>query len=128
MWRGYNERHRLSGRRDLVQQTRAAIKIQRCIRTWLERLEGKKGEMPVHLRPPGLTDDRRVELQKTISNYREENPVSKHLFNFKITSLQCSRFLEERRSGGEKQFWSITEEPLPLKTFNLVCSMVISLK
>ena len=31
--------------------------------------------MPIHLRPSGLTDERRVELQKEISNYREENPV-----------------------------------------------------
>lgn len=31
--------------------------------------------MPIHLRPKGLTDERRVELQKETSNYREENPV-----------------------------------------------------
>lgn len=74
MWRGYSERNQLSGRRDLVRQTRAAIKIQQSVRRWLERLERRKGEMPIHLRPPGLTDERRVELQKTISNYREENP------------------------------------------------------
>lgn len=76
VWRGYSERNQLSGHRDLVKQTRAAIKIQQTVRRWLERLEKRKGEMPIHLRPPGLTDDRRVELQKTISNYREENPVS----------------------------------------------------
>ncbi|KAL4229455.1 hypothetical protein ACF0H5_012493 [Mactra antiquata] len=74
LWRGYSERNQLSGRRDLVRQTRAAIKIQHCVRRWLERLEKRKGEIPIHLRPPGLTDERRVELQKTISNYREENP------------------------------------------------------
>lgn len=75
MWRGYSERNQLSGRQDLVQQTRAAIKIQRTVRNWLERLDRRKGEMPIHLRPPGLTDERRVELQKQISNFREENPV-----------------------------------------------------
>ena len=57
-------------------QTRAAIKIQRTVRLWLERLDAKRGDMPVHLRPPGLTDDRRVELHKKIRNFREENPVS----------------------------------------------------
>lgn len=75
IWRGQIERNRLSGRRDLVQQTRAAIKIQRTVRMWLERLEKRKGDMPIHLRPSGLTDERRVELQKAISNFREENPV-----------------------------------------------------
>lgn len=74
MWRGYSTRNQLSGRRDLVRQTRAAIKIQQTVRLWLERIEKRKGELPIHLRPPGLTDERRVELQKTISNYREENP------------------------------------------------------
>ncbi|KAH3699932.1 IQ calmodulin-binding motif-containing protein 1-like [Dreissena polymorpha] len=74
MWRGYNERSQLTGRRDHVQRTRAAVKIQRCVRTWLERLERRKGDVPIHLRPPGLNDDRRVELQKTIANWREENP------------------------------------------------------
>lgn len=75
VWRGHSERNRLSGRRDLVQQTRAAIKIQHTVRRWLERLDRRKGEMPIHLRPPGLNDERRVQLQKTINNYREENPV-----------------------------------------------------
>ncbi|XP_060591516.1 IQ calmodulin-binding motif-containing protein 1-like [Ruditapes philippinarum] len=74
LWRGHIERHQLTGRRDLVRQTRAAIKIQQTVRRWLERLENRKGKMPLQLLPPGLTDDRRVELQKTISNYREENP------------------------------------------------------
>ncbi|XP_045208275.2 IQ calmodulin-binding motif-containing protein 1-like [Mercenaria mercenaria] len=74
LWRGYSERNQLSGRRDLVRHTRAAIKIQQNVRRWLERLEKRKGGMPIHLRPPGLTDERRVELQKTISNYREDNP------------------------------------------------------
>ena len=49
--------------------------IQRTIRRWLERLDTKRGDIPIHLRPSGLTDERRVELQKEISNFREENPV-----------------------------------------------------
>jgi len=74
-WRGFQERERLTGRRSHVHKSRAAVKIQRFFRTWLERQERRKGDVPSHLRPPGLTDDRRVELQKVISNHREENPV-----------------------------------------------------
>ena len=74
-WRGYMQRERLSGRKEHAKKTHAAILIQRTVRRWLERLDAKRGDMPIHLRPPGLTDERRVELHKEISNYREENPV-----------------------------------------------------
>ena len=69
------QREKLSGRKQLARQTHAAIVMQRAVRRWLERLDAKRGDMPIHLRPPGLTDERRVQLQKEISNYREENPV-----------------------------------------------------
>ncbi|WAR04090.1 IQCB1-like protein [Mya arenaria] len=75
LWRGFSEREKLTGRRDNIKRIRAAVKIQRTFRTWLERIERKKGDIPIHLRPPGLTDNRRVELQKCISNHREENPA-----------------------------------------------------
>ncbi|XP_052803599.1 IQ calmodulin-binding motif-containing protein 1-like [Mya arenaria] len=75
LWRGFSEREKLTGRRDNIKRIRAAVKIQRTFRTWLERIERKKGDIPIHLRPPGLTDNRRVELQKCISNHREENPT-----------------------------------------------------
>ena len=44
-------------------------------RRWLEKTELAKQEFPTHLKPPGLTDDRRVELMKTISQWKEQHPV-----------------------------------------------------
>ncbi|KAK3591386.1 hypothetical protein CHS0354_005304 [Potamilus streckersoni] len=87
-WKGYNERMKISGRRDLAQQTRAAIKIQRGVRTWLERQDAKRGDIPVSLRPPGLTDERRQELHQYIVDWREENPP-KHKTREEIEKLHA---------------------------------------
>ncbi|GFN86337.1 Iq calmodulin-binding motif-containing protein 1-like [Plakobranchus ocellatus] len=74
LWRGHRERSKLSERQKIAQQVKAAIRIQRAFRRWLEKTELARQEFPTHLKPPGLTDARRVELMKTISKWREQHP------------------------------------------------------
>ncbi|KAK3787699.1 hypothetical protein RRG08_031928 [Elysia crispata] len=74
LWRGHRERLKFTERQSVAQQVKAAIKIQRVFRRWLEKTELAKQEFPTHLKPPGLTDDRRVELMKTISQWKEQHP------------------------------------------------------
>ncbi|GFR71692.1 IQ calmodulin-binding motif-containing protein 1 [Elysia marginata] len=74
LWRGHRERLKLTERQKVAQQVKAAIRIQRSFRRWLEKTELARQEFPTHLKPPGLTDERRVELMKTISQWREQHP------------------------------------------------------
>ena len=45
------------------------------IRRWLERVRLRKREPPRWQRPPGLTDERRVELMWKINEWREDHTV-----------------------------------------------------
>ncbi len=40
-----------------------------------DRLEAKKKDPPGFQRPPGLTDERRVQIQAEINEWRENHPV-----------------------------------------------------
>jgi IQ calmodulin-binding motif-containing protein 1 len=74
-WKGYRVRHHIGNKRNAVRQTRAAILIQRMVRKWLDKIHVKK-EQPVRWqRPAGLTDDRRIELQAKIQEWRESHQV-----------------------------------------------------
>ncbi|XP_021353561.1 IQ calmodulin-binding motif-containing protein 1-like isoform X2 [Mizuhopecten yessoensis] len=75
MWRGHHIRKSNKKRTDMARQVKAAIKIQQGVKLWLERLEKRKKKIRAELKPPGLTELRRVELQKEVRTYREENPV-----------------------------------------------------
>ncbi|KAK7495678.1 hypothetical protein BaRGS_00013125 [Batillaria attramentaria] len=76
-WRGHRERTQLPRRQQVVQQVRAAIKIQRAVRQWMERADRQQQDVPTHLRPSGLTDERRVQLQEIINRRRQEQPTSR---------------------------------------------------
>lgn len=76
-WRGHRERTQLPRRQQVVQQVRAAIKIQRAVRRWLERIERRQQDVPTHLKPSGLTDERRVQLQEKINRRRQEQPTGR---------------------------------------------------
>ena len=45
------------------------------IRRWLERVRLLKREPPRWQRPPGLTDERRVELMGKVNEWREDHTV-----------------------------------------------------
>ncbi|XP_022084664.1 IQ calmodulin-binding motif-containing protein 1-like [Acanthaster planci] len=73
-WRGILERRKLGLRKATAQQVRAAITIQRVVRRFLKKLEEKKREPLLFRPPPGLTEERRVDLQRTIDQHREAHP------------------------------------------------------
>ncbi|XP_074652826.1 IQ calmodulin-binding motif-containing protein 1-like [Tubulanus polymorphus] len=73
-WRGYRERKLLGDRKERAVRIKATVAIQRQVRKWLARREAKKKEPPAFQRPPGLTDERRVELQQYIQQHREDHP------------------------------------------------------
>ncbi|XP_064594930.1 IQ calmodulin-binding motif-containing protein 1-like [Liolophura sinensis] len=73
-WRGHRERLRREDRRDLATRSRAAVLIQRTVRRWLERLDKRRRDTSRFQKPPGLTDERRVQLQQVILERRESNP------------------------------------------------------
>ncbi|XP_033729194.1 IQ calmodulin-binding motif-containing protein 1-like [Pecten maximus] len=75
LWRGHHVRKSNQQRTDMGRQVKAAIKIQQAVKIWLERLENRKKKARAELKPPGLNELRRVELQKEIRAYREENPA-----------------------------------------------------
>ena len=60
------------------------------IRRWLRKIHSKKREPLGWQRPPGLTDQRRVELQAVIEQWRELHPVSVNLrYFFFMTVESC---------------------------------------
>ncbi|KAK3106409.1 hypothetical protein FSP39_019392 [Pinctada imbricata] len=73
-WRGFHSRQSMFDKRILVQRYKAAVILQRGVRRWLERVEKKKKKPIASLKPAGLTEDRRVQLQQKIIQYREDNP------------------------------------------------------
>merc|ERR1719239_401658 len=75
LWRGHRERSRLTERQKVAQQVHAAILIQRAVRKWLDRVAANKQEFPRHLKPQGLNEDKRAELNKKILQWREQNPI-----------------------------------------------------
>ncbi|PIK56897.1 putative IQ calmodulin-binding motif-containing protein 1 [Apostichopus japonicus] len=74
IWRGVLERRKLGLRKATAQQVRAAITIQRHIRRYLKRQDEKRKEPMMWQPPPGLTDERRVELQSMIEEKRTAKP------------------------------------------------------
>ncbi|XP_025084498.1 IQ calmodulin-binding motif-containing protein 1-like [Pomacea canaliculata] len=79
LWRGHRERSQLLIRQQVAQQVHAAIKIQRAVRRWLEKLEQqqKRQGVPVHFKPAGLTEERRVYLQELITRRQQEMPTAR---------------------------------------------------
>ncbi|XP_076456279.1 IQ calmodulin-binding motif-containing protein 1-like [Babylonia areolata] len=77
MWRGHRERSQLTRRQEVAQQVKAAIKIQRAVRQWMDRVERRQQKFPTHLKPSGLTDERRVQLQEVIARRRQEQPTAR---------------------------------------------------
>ncbi|KAL8570993.1 hypothetical protein ACOMHN_037853 [Nucella lapillus] len=77
LWRGHRERTQLTRRQEVAQQVRAAIRIQRAVRQWLDRVERRQQKFPTHLKPTGLTDQRRVQLQEIINQRRQEQPTGR---------------------------------------------------
>ncbi|XP_041460563.1 IQ calmodulin-binding motif-containing protein 1-like [Lytechinus variegatus] len=71
-WRGVLERRKLGLRKATAQQVKAAITIQRLVRRFLKKQEERKKEPLLWQPPPGLDDDRRVELQKIIDEKRNK--------------------------------------------------------
>uniref|UniRef100_K1QXP7 IQ calmodulin-binding motif-containing protein 1 n=1 Tax=Magallana gigas TaxID=29159 RepID=K1QXP7_MAGGI len=74
IWRGHNCRQSIDQRKVLIQRYKAAIILQRGVRKWLEKVRKKRERFQFTIKPPGLTENRRVELQQKITQYREENP------------------------------------------------------
>ncbi|XP_070175320.1 IQ calmodulin-binding motif-containing protein 1-like [Littorina saxatilis] len=77
LWRGHRERSQLARRQEIARQVRAAIKIQRGVRLWLDRTERQQQKIPTHLKPSGLTDERRVQIQEIINRRRQEQPTGR---------------------------------------------------
>lgn len=74
-WKGVRERRKLGLRKATAKQVRAAIVIQRCARRFLKRQEDRRKEPLLFQPPPGLTEERRQELQKQIDYKRETQPT-----------------------------------------------------
>ncbi|ELU12049.1 hypothetical protein CAPTEDRAFT_168052 [Capitella teleta] len=75
LYRGYRTRRSMASRRDVMQQSKAVVVIQRLVRRWLKRIEEKRKDPPCWQRPPGLTDQRRVELLEEIKERREAHKI-----------------------------------------------------
>ncbi|XP_072020773.1 IQ calmodulin-binding motif-containing protein 1-like [Amphiura filiformis] len=73
-WKGVLERRKLGLRKATAKQVKAAITIQRCVRQFLKRQEDRKKEPLLFQPPPGLTEERRLELQREIDLHRENHP------------------------------------------------------
>uniref|UniRef100_A0A0B6ZDD5 IQ calmodulin-binding motif-containing protein 1 n=2 Tax=Arion vulgaris TaxID=1028688 RepID=A0A0B6ZDD5_9EUPU len=104
LWRGHRERTKLTDRQSVAQQVRAAIKIQRAFRKWLEKSELARQKFPTHLKPTGLTDDRRVELSKQISNWRELNPTRQESIEELEVSLKRAQGLLSRHYSSVRPY------------------------
>lgn len=52
-WRGHVARQGMDSKRQAMLRFRAAVRIQRCIRKWLARLDARRKEPPAFQRPPG---------------------------------------------------------------------------
>ncbi|XP_072173567.1 IQ calmodulin-binding motif-containing protein 1-like [Diadema setosum] len=71
-WRGVLERRKLGLRKASALQVKAAITIQRHVRRFLKKQEEKRKEPFLWQPPPGLDDERRVELQREIDEKRNK--------------------------------------------------------
>ncbi|XP_077993838.1 IQ calmodulin-binding motif-containing protein 1-like [Glandiceps talaboti] len=74
-WKGVLARKKYGLRRATAVQVRAAIAIQRATRKFLAKLDAQRNEVIAWRAPPGLTDERRVEIQEMINKRREEQPT-----------------------------------------------------
>ncbi|BFZ06420.1 hypothetical protein BsWGS_09459 [Bradybaena similaris] len=104
LWRGHRERTKLSARQMVAEQVRAAIKIQRAFRKWLEKSELSRNDFPTHLKPTGLTEERRAELLIKISEWRERNPTIVENKEQLELSLQRAQELLGRHYAGVRPY------------------------
>ncbi|XP_062611970.1 IQ calmodulin-binding motif-containing protein 1-like, partial [Saccostrea cucullata] len=73
-WRGFHSRQTMDEKRVLIHRYKAAVILQRGVRKWLEKMRKKRERFHFTIKPPGLTENRRVELQQQITQFRDENP------------------------------------------------------
>ncbi|KAJ8306892.1 hypothetical protein KUTeg_014976 [Tegillarca granosa] len=107
-WRRYDARTALKTQEKLVRKVKSAVIIQRAVRRWLEKLDKKRSKIPASVKPPGLTDERRVELQKKISAFREKNPSTQPTQEeaealHKKTAELLNRYYRTARKNRERQ-------------------------
>ncbi|XP_063425034.1 IQ calmodulin-binding motif-containing protein 1-like [Mytilus trossulus] len=107
-WRGHHARNSMQDREVFVKRYRAAITVQRAVRKWLKKLEDKRNKIKASLKPPGLTDDRRVEIQRLINQNRELKPTvytSREELEqgHKKASEMLARYYQSARVNREKQ-------------------------
>ncbi|VDI07657.1 IQ calmodulin-binding motif-containing protein 1 [Mytilus galloprovincialis] len=107
-WRGHHARNSMQDREVFVKRYRAAITVQRGVRKWLKKLEDKRNKIKASLKPPGLTDDRRVEIQRLINQNRELKPTvytSREELEqgHKKAAEMLARYYQSARVNREKQ-------------------------
>ncbi|CAG2247949.1 IQCB1 [Mytilus edulis] len=107
-WRGHHARNSMQDREVFVKRYRAAITVQRAVRKWLKKLEDKRNKIKASLKPPGLTDDRRVEIQRLINQNRELKPTvytSREELEqgHKKAAEMLARYYQSARVNREKQ-------------------------
>lgn len=78
-YRSKLSRKKFNYQKEQIRCSRAAVLIQRSVRKWLKRVRAMKNEPPAWQRPPGLDDQRRVELNEKIQAYRQIHPVINYL-------------------------------------------------
>ncbi|XP_070535462.1 IQ calmodulin-binding motif-containing protein 1-like [Ptychodera flava] len=74
-WKGVLARKKYGLTKATAVQVRAAIMIQRAARKFLDKLEAQRNEVIAWRAPPGLTDERRVEIQEMINKRKDEQPA-----------------------------------------------------
>ena len=75
-YRGYRARKDFDKNRLNIIQTRAAIKIQRAVRRWIERHKQKRQTPAFYSRPSGLNAEKREFLFDKIRKHLESLPVN----------------------------------------------------
>ncbi|KAF6020782.1 IQCB1 [Bugula neritina] len=73
-WRGFLVRKEFEECKSEKVKSRSAIILQRAVRKFLARRAKVRNDPPIWQKVEGLTDERRVYLQKVILNRREANP------------------------------------------------------
>lgn len=96
-YRGYRVRKDFNKNRVQIIQTKAATKIQRAVRRWIERNKQKRQTPAFYSRPPGLNSERREFLFDKIRKHLESLPVIFSLFSltFFIINPSCPWRIEQ---------------------------------
>ncbi|CAD5115756.1 DgyrCDS4702 [Dimorphilus gyrociliatus] len=74
-YRSKLSRRRFNNQKEQIKTLRAVVVLQRSIRKWLKKVLARRNEPPAWQRPPGLDDQRRVELNEKIQLYKHLHPV-----------------------------------------------------